>query len=66
MIFLKITTNYIEEQANKFRYLYNESAIISNFSLFQGNIITSPYRDFPGGPMVKTPELHCRGQRFNR
>ena len=21
--------------------------------------------DFPGGPVVKTPHLHCRGRRFN-
>ena len=23
------------------------------------------YRDFPGGPVVKTPRFHCRGHRFN-
>ena len=23
------------------------------------------YRDFPGGPMVRTPCFHCRGQGFH-
>ena len=22
-------------------------------------------RDFPGGPMVRTPRFHCRGPRFH-
>ena len=22
-------------------------------------------RDFPGGPVVKTPRVHCRGHGFN-
>jgi len=22
-------------------------------------------KDFPGGPLVKTPHFHCRGRRFN-
>ena len=24
-----------------------------------------PTRDFPGGPVVKTPRFHCRGRKFN-
>lgn len=24
-----------------------------------------PLRDFPGGPLVKTPHFHCRGCEFN-
>ena len=22
-------------------------------------------RDFPGGPVIKTPRFHCRGHRFD-
>ena len=25
----------------------------------------SGYRDFPGGPVVRTLPLHCRGHRFH-
>ena len=28
-------------------------------------IKTICYRDFPGGPVVKTPSFHCRGHRFD-
>ena len=28
-------------------------------------MVTKNCRDFPGGPVVKTPHLHCRGHGFD-
>ena len=30
-----------------------------------GRCRTKKRRDFPGGPVVKTPHFHCRGRGFD-
>ena len=31
----------------------------------QKNVFKIKEREFPGGPMVRTPHFHCRGHGFN-
>ena len=37
---------------------------MNNF-VYNNNYFKNSNREFPGGPVVRTPRFHCRGPRFN-
>ena len=42
----------------------NEGEIFKDWALGHSNIKKLKGRDFPGGPVVKTPRFYCREHRF--